>query len=208
MNEGPFRMSSRPDKTPPDTPEEQSRPVIEPQHRAETVEKKIEKPVVRPVEKPKTMQRNLGSHRLGEDRQLKKPLMIGAAALVVIAIVAFGIWTLVSGLGGSNGIDSKKYQAVFFTNGQVYFGKLNMFNGEYMKLTDIYYLQTSAGSDESKNPQATTTDQGNPTLIKLGSEIHGPEDEMIIAKDQVLFYENLKTDGKVAQSIEKYKSPN
>lgn len=44
-------------------------------------------------------------------------------------------------------------------------------------------------------------------LIKLGDEIHGPEDEMILSKDQVLFYENLKTDGKVAQSIEKYKKP-
>lgn len=28
---------------------------------------------------------------------------------------------------------------------------------------------------------------------------------MIISKDQVLFYENLKTDGKVTQSIKKFK---
>jgi ABC-type Zn uptake system ZnuABC Zn-binding protein ZnuA len=41
-------------------------------------------------------------------------------------------------------------------------------------------------------------------LIKLGSEVHGPEDAMMIAKAQVLFYENLKPDGKVAQSISKY----
>ena len=43
---------------------------------------------------------------------------------------------------------------------------------------------------------------------KLGQEIHGPEDEMIISKDHVLFYENLKSDGKVSQSIEQYKKAN
>ena len=41
-------------------------------------------------------------------------------------------------------------------------------------------------------------------LIKLGSEIHGPDDEMIINKDQVLFFENLKTDSTVAKSIASY----
>jgi len=108
---------------------------------------------------------------------------------------------------GTTGIDGGKYQAVFFANGQVYFGKLQVFNGGYLKLTDIYYLQSQSSGDSS-NPQATSKDQAagsNVQLIKLGDEIHGPEDEMIISKDQVLFYENLKADGKVAQSIKKFK---
>jgi hypothetical protein len=94
---------------------------------------------------------------------------------------------------------------VFFTNGQVYFGKLQSFNSGYLKLTNIFYLQSQSSSDTSSNPQATAKDQsGNVQLIKLGDEIHGPEDEMIISKDQVLFYENLKAGGKVAQSIKKF----
>lgn len=104
-------------------------------------------------------------------------------------------------------IDSSKFQAVFFTNGQVYFGKLRALNGDYMKLTDIYYLQAQETQTNSENPQQTS-EQTSPDvqLIKLGNEVHGPVDEMIISKDQMLFFENLKADGKVAQSIAKYKA--
>lgn len=104
-------------------------------------------------------------------------------------------------------IDGSKYQAVFFTNGQVYFGKLQSANSDYLKLTDIYYLQTQGEqASDSQNPQQSTNAQKDVQLIKLGDEIHGPEDAMVISKDQVLFYENLKSDGKVAQSIAQFKS--
>lgn len=106
-------------------------------------------------------------------------------------------------------IDGNKYQVVAFANGQMYFGKLHAFNGEYMKLTDIYYLQTQDGKNgSSENPQQTAANQNDIQLIKLGDEIHGPEDEMMISKDQVLYYENLKDDGKVAQAIAKFKGAN
>lgn len=139
----------------------------------------------------------------------KKRLMWPFAGLIVLIVVAAG-WLMWSGFqNGTTAIDNSKYQAVFFTNGQVYFGKLHQFNRDQLKLTDVYYLQTQTGSStDSKNPQETSTDQSNVQLIKLGNEIHGPEDAMIISKDQVLFYENLKPDGKVAQSISKYKAPN
>lgn len=137
----------------------------------------------------------------------KRPLWLIAVGVVVLAGLGWFAWSTMQNNGTA--IDSSKYQAVFFTNGQVYFGKLHSFNGDYLKLTDIYYLQTqtSSGTD-SKNPQETSNDQSNVQLIKLGNEVHGPEDQMIIAKDQVLFYENLKPSGKVAQSISKYKAPN
>lgn len=129
------------------------------------------------------------------------------AGIVVLGVVGWFVW---SGMNsGGTAIDSSKYQAVFFTNGQVYFGKLHAFNNGYMKLTDVYYLQSQQSTDGSKNPQATSSDQNNNVqLIKLGDEIHGPEDEMVISKDQMLFYENLKPDGKVAQSIDKFKQSN
>lgn len=199
MNEGPFRMPSQAERNAHDEkPEEASKPVEVP---------KVEQSKPK-AEEPKKMRRNLKSHSLGDEKSFKKPLIFGGAALVALAVVVFGAWAFLSGMGSSSGIDGGKYQAVFFTNGQVYFGKLQTFNDDYMKLTDIYYLQTQSADADSENPQKTTADKGNPTLIKLGSEIHGPEDAMIISKDQVLFYENLKTDGKVAQSIEKFKNPN
>ncbi|MEO5950617.1 MAG: hypothetical protein ABIQ04_04170 [Candidatus Saccharimonadales bacterium] len=148
-------------------------------------------------------------HSPKKEKSVKRfllPIIIGLV-LVIIGITGWFLWSN-NTQSTSTAIDSSKYQAVFFTNGQVYFGKLQSFNSDYLKLTDIYYLQTqTATGADSKNPQQTSTDQSNVQLIKLGDEIHGPEDQMIIAKSQLLFYENLKTDGKVAQSIDKYKKP-
>jgi hypothetical protein len=130
--------------------------------------------------------------------------------VVAIILIAVGGWFAYTKVQNSaTGINTNEYQAVFFTNGQVYFGKLQSFNSQYLKLTDIFYLQaqSSTSSTDSTNPQSTSSDQSdNVQLIKLGNEVHGPEDEMVIARDQVLFYENLKPDGKVAQSIAKYKA--
>jgi hypothetical protein len=137
-------------------------------------------------------------------KRLKWPI-IAVILVVLLAVAGYFGYSALQNQGTA--IDSGKFQAVFFTNGQVYFGKLQSFNGDYMKLTDIFYLQTNSGA-ESQNPQEASADQSGVKLIKLGDEIHGPEDEMIISRDQMLFYENLKSDGKVSQSIQQYKSSN
>ena len=145
-----------------------------------------------------------GKKRLSVIKKLgfKQAVMLVVAAIVIVVATLLSVLWYQSTMGAN--IDSSKFQAVFFTNGQVYFGKLQTLNGNYMKLTDIFYLQTKT-TDASGNPQATSAQGTNDVqLIKLGNEIHGPVDEMIISKDQMLFFENLKSDGKVAQSIEKY----
>jgi hypothetical protein len=133
-----------------------------------------------------------------------KPMMAVIAAVVVILLVLGG-WFAWSKMGGDTGVKSDQYQAVFLTNGQVYFGKVSNINSGYVKLSDIYYLQVQQSvqpTDKNK------TDQSQVSLAKLGSELHGPEDSMNINRDQVLFWENLKNDGKVVQAINSYKQNN
>lgn len=139
-----------------------------------------------------------------KQRKLKLAAIGAAVALGVGLLILVG-WFVYRSSTAAN-IDSNKYQAVFFTNGQVYFGKLKSVNSGYMKLTDIYYLQAQANESESENPQETSSQNSDVQLIKLGNEVHGPEDEMIISKDQILFFENLKGDGKVSDSIKQYQS--
>lgn len=125
-------------------------------------------------------------------------------SIILLAGILAGGWFMQRSSVGAT-IDGSKYQAVFFTNGQVYFGKLNNLNDNYFKLSKVFYLQTKADTADSKNPQETTTETTpDVQLIKLGDEIHGPEDEMIISKDQILFFENLKKDATVAKSIDQY----
>jgi hypothetical protein len=99
-----------------------------------------------------------------------------------------------------------QYQAVFLTNGQVYFGKLSDVNDRYLKLENIYYLQVTPVLQTKTEGETGTqaTQQQQLSLVKLGQELHGPQDSMFVNRDQVLFFEDLKDDGKVVQAIKKY----
>ena len=95
------------------------------------------------------------------------------------------------------------WRAVFLTNNQVYFGHFlwTPFSST-VTLKDIYYLQASQplqqGDAESKQPAMK--------IVKLGNEIHGPTDKMVIFKDQILFWEDLREDSAVAQKIKTSKN--
>ncbi len=97
------------------------------------------------------------------------------------------------------------YQAVFLTNGQVYFGKVANKTSQFVTLTDIYYLQVNRNLQSPSENGETTANTSDLTLVKLGNELHGPQDEMQINRDHILFIENLKDSGKVVQAIENYK---
>lgn len=134
----------------------------------------------------------------------KSTLKLIVGAVITIAVLLAG-WFAFSLLLNSARIDSGKYQAVFLTNGQVYFGKLSDSMGAYMHLRDVYYVQAKAGAAGADGTQQASEGQANVELVKLGNEVHGPIDEMTIRKEQVLFFENLKTDGQVAKTIAEYK---
>ena len=89
-------------------------------------------------------------------------------------------------------IDRNAYQAVFLSNGSTYFGHLDQQGDDWFVLTDVFYLSVS--------------DQSQTQLIKRGSEAQGPKEPMIIARDQVLFIENLRDDGDIVTLIKKFKS--
>ena len=166
------------------------------------------------VETPKQSGRPAGSmnraFRGRSMRRSKKPLAFVVGLLLIVA-VATGSWSLLSNIG-SGGIKKDSYQAVFLTNNQVYFGKLSNAGGDYLTMSNIYYLQVQqpVQPSASKNATPATATEGsdNVQLIKLGNELHGPEDRMQISNKQILFWENLKADGKVAKAIDKFKTDN
>lgn len=142
----------------------------------------------------------------------KKLAIVG---LIIFVLGATGYLIVVKGGVNSssnrtatgNSADKNQYQAVFLTNGQVYFGKLTDDGGNNVKLNDIYYLQTQE-KVQPKDSKDTSTSSSDLSLIKLGKELHAPADEMNISREQVLFWENIQDDGKVAQAIKDYKIGN
>lgn len=100
-------------------------------------------------------------------------------------------------------VDTSKYQAVFLEGGQVYFGKINDLNKDYVTVNNIYYLRVNEQAAEGQQ-QA----QQDISLAKLGCELHGPQDLMVINRSQVTFWENLKDDSQVVNAINEFVKQN
>jgi hypothetical protein len=137
------------------------------------------------------------------------PIVKTLAAVVALVVVGGGAWylggsDLIKGSGQVLGANTG-YQAVFLTNGQVYFGKLESADSSSLVLRDIYYLKvTQALQPAPVEGEQAAAQQPNIQLVKLGSELHGPEDAMYLQQDKVLFWENMKGDSKVVEAINKY----
>ena len=131
--------------------------------------------------------------------------MITAVILVlIIAGLAYFLFNWVSkgSLFGKE-VSGSGYEATFLTNGQVYFSLVDDRDKSFVTLNDIYYLRVQ------QNLQPATNNQnGEPSisLVKLGNELHGPEDIMFVNKDHILFIEPLKSESNVVQAIRKDKA--
>jgi hypothetical protein len=123
-------------------------------------------------------------------------LLVLIVVILVVLVVRTqlfraGISTLFAP-GPTEVIDRSAYQAVFLTNGQTFFGRLQEQGDDWFAMTDIFYVSAS--------------DQGPTQIIKRGNELQGPKEPMLISKRQVLFVENLRDDSEIVTAIRKFKS--
>lgn len=142
--------------------------------------------------------------KLGKSQILMSISLFAVAILACLALVAMVFGGSTNSLGDA--VKSDQYQAIFLDSqdGQVYFGKLTAYNEQYYRLTDIFYVRVEQRI-QPEGQAASQQTQQSISLAKLGNELHGPEDEMFINKDQVLFWENLKESGQVVTAIREYK---
>jgi len=143
--------------------------------------------------------------------QEKRKTILWAVVILVSALLILTVFNgLFSGSAKNFGrlsdwADFSKYQAVFLSNGQVYFGKVTDANIQTLVLENIYYLRSAVNLQTSDEKNSTTTPvMDNFSLVKLGNELHGPEDKMSINLSQVLFVEDLKYDSNVVEAIRAY----
>lgn len=171
---------------------------------------RISRPVEHREEEMETDGRggNMADYGHRARRSSKGPWILLAAVIIVIGVVGFIFRDKLFSTQAPSG----KLQAVFLTNGQVYFGKLTETGGRYATLQNIYYLQVTpvlqTKTEGQPGSQATSQQQQQQqlSLVKLGNEMHGPVDKMSINRDQILFIEDLKDDGRVVQAIKEYEA--
>lgn len=129
-------------------------------------------------------------------------ILLFSGTILVVAVLLF--LNLGSPSHENKYVNEKEYQAVFVnvtgTNGgQVYFGHVTDMSENFVRLTNVFYIQ-----NQGTNTTGTSNTNNSYNLVKLGCELHGPEDEMVINRNQVFFWENLKSSGQVAQKIAEY----
>lgn len=147
---------------------------------------------------------NMGNNNMIGMKQMrnsKNPFIIFGVVVVLLLVLGFLFRDRLGVILNRNNAELSDYQAVFLTNGQVYFGKISQTRDTYVVLKDIYYLQVNK---QLQPADTQTASQSQLSLIKLGNELHGPDDLMHINRDQILFFEDLKSDGRVAQAITEY----
>lgn len=141
-------------------------------------------------------QDRVGSSKKNEARSLSvfSAALLFSLAVLLVAVVSVVVVTKPRNEGRLVATD--KVQAVFLNGGQVYFGRIRTVTNSYVTLQDIFYFPATEDNKQNASDR---------TLVKLGCEIHGPQDQMVINRDQILFWENLKNDGKVAKVIDEYR---
>lgn len=84
---------------------------------------------------------------------------------------------------------------------QTFYGRLDPKTAEksqYLKLTDVFYYQ----------PGLSPAKEGTIRLVKVGTELHQPKDEIYLNRSHVVAKQPLSSDSKVVKAIEEYQNKN
>jgi hypothetical protein len=136
------------------------------------------------------------NYREGSRKRWLLPVVVAVVVLLVLGAVA---WHMAKDNGGAPRGD--RYQAVFLDNGQVFFGKLKNTHGDYLTLESAYYTRKQDVPDDATEEQKAAVNN-NVSLARVGDEVYGPESTLRIKAEQVLFWQDLKSDSKVAKAID------
>lgn len=132
----------------------------------------------------------------------KKKWILPLAVVVVLLLAGLVAWKMVA--AASDAPMTDRYQAVFLNTGQIYFGHLKNIDRDYVTLDQAYYTKGSELPADATEEQKQAT-ANNVSLVKVGDEVYGPENTMKIRADQVLFWQDLQSDSKVAKAIDSAK---
>lgn len=115
-----------------------------------------------------------------------------ATLFIVIATILVA-WFLISFLS-----NIFTWKAVFLDSNQVFFGKfVNIPFASTITLRNAHFIKPEQADISSSTPQ-------NQSIIisEIGEMPHGPADDMVISKDHILYYENLKSGSSLVKGLE------
>lgn len=139
-----------------------------------------------------TTPRRTDNVRRGWQMTRRNIITLTISAVVVVGAIAGLYWY---NHRNDQVVMSDHYQVIYLLSGQVYFGKLQNTAGHYLTLKNVYTLEAKSSTADSADASNTSN------ILQVSRQVYGPEDSMAIRADQVQFWQNLRTDSKVAEAI-------
>lgn len=96
-------------------------------------------------------------------------------------------------------VDSSKFQALYLNNQEVYFGKIKTINARFIDLQDVFSTTNPSALKATQSAKSATTTALS--IVKPDCNAYGSYDEMIIARGDVRYWQNLRPDSQVVQAI-------
>jgi hypothetical protein len=132
-------------------------------------------------------------------------VLVPATLLIALAIVTLIISdNPIKKVAFKNLYNKDSYQVLFLDSGAVYVGKLQEVSEQLVQIKDVYFL------DVKKDALDTTTQNANLSLGKLGCEIYGLDDALIINKAKIISWSDIDTkaasNSRVLGAINDYKA--
>jgi hypothetical protein len=132
------------------------------------------------------------------DGLLKTTVLVVLFALIVAQTMLFwSFWDTRAGARLTSTGETGAFHAVTLANGAVYYGRLLEARSGYIKLGDVYYVQSGA-ADPNGN-------RDNHLVNRKKNDWHSPT-VMVIPNDKVLFVEEVGAQSRIVKLIEQDKT--
>lgn len=133
---------------------------------------------------------------------MKKIFFTALAVVVVIVSLVTYLWMQrTNSIPRLRNYNPKVFSTVFLDNQQVYFGRILSETEDTLVLDDVYYLNNSIQQSFQATLAEAATGSAKLSLIQRGDELHGPRNPMVINRDHVLFYEEMKETSEIMDAI-------
>lgn len=157
----------------------------------------------KPVVKKKTV---AVKNQNGIEKKIVKRIFLGVFVFMIIVMLDAN-YKFTSAF--RNDIQTQsKWQAVFLTNEQVYFGHLTQYGLNYWRLDNAHYIKMvkvpvvpTISDPKIKQEDQQPQFENRTSLVKIGDDIHQPENTLYIPKEQILFWQDLQNASSIAQTL-------
>lgn len=128
--------------------------------------------------------------------------------LVVVAVLVVGgvyLYTMLNAPSLPDGLQTDAKKAVFLTDGQVYFGDVEVANNDFLLIKNPYYLQTAVklqGTGDDKEKQEAKQSLQVVALGGEGLQYHAPERAMYIPWDKIKYIENMTGESEILKVMQ------